>query len=134
MDIVKKKGQAGKPRLRWRPQIIKLHDTNESPLWQLSRRELNDIEEHLDYEYWETLGYLCGALAIIMLAQDGGPTGLIAVDDEGEIIDLPELEDFADDIEELERSLGGKALGYEIASFLQKKYGRRLAMLVYKQG
>jgi hypothetical protein len=50
------------------------------------------------------------------------------------LITLPELKEqyFEDDIRELEKKLGGKALGYDVAEYLQKKYGiRGLASLVY---
>jgi hypothetical protein len=124
------------PVLKWRPLIVAFYNANESPLWELSPRELNAIEEYLDEPYYEALAYLCGAETVVIIAQSDGPTGLLAFDEMGEIINLPELraEDFQSDIQELEERLGHGALDCEIATYLQKKYGKRkLAAIVHSK-
>jgi len=71
-------------------QIVHLYNTNESPLWSLKPRLLTDEEELLSDDYFAYLGSLVGAEVVIIMGQADAETGLLALDLEGNPIEVPE--------------------------------------------
>ena len=72
-------------------KVVLLFNTNSSELWQLNPRSLNSIEEYVDDEYFRYLGNQIGAELIILLGQTDAETGILAFDEEGNLLEVPEL-------------------------------------------
>jgi hypothetical protein len=71
-------------------QIIHLYNTNESPLWNLRPRLLTDEEEFLPDEYFAYLGHMVGAEVVIIMGQADADSGVLALDMEGMLVEIPE--------------------------------------------
>jgi hypothetical protein len=75
---------------RWRGMskavFVKLVNTNSSPLWSLKPEILDDREALKDSRYFKQLGSEKGATLVIYLGQADGPSGLLMLDEEGNII------------------------------------------------
>jgi hypothetical protein len=72
--------------------VIRFFYANESPLWDLKPRLLNDAEEYLDDEYYADLGGLLNFEVVFILGQDDDNSGIIAFDLEGRVKNFPELD------------------------------------------
>jgi hypothetical protein len=88
--------------------VIHLYNTNSSPLWRdLPVRLLDEAEEYVDDEYFAYLGGFCGAKVVILMGQMDYSSGIIAIDEEGQYIDIPKfpmelLEELGVDAENIE--------------------------------
>jgi len=71
--------------------VVLLTNTNSSPLWELEPRELSETEEEAPDDYFAYIGPKYGAVLVILLAEDEGPTGLLAFDENGLPVDIPAL-------------------------------------------
>ena len=92
-------------------KVIHLYNTNSSPLWQaLPIKMLNLAEELVDDEYFAYLGGLCGAEIVILMGQMDDSSGVIAISEEGQYIEIPPIpnEWFSDKTdEEIEEWISG---------------------------
>jgi hypothetical protein len=79
--------------------VITFYNTNGSPLWELlGIKLLNMAEGFCEDEYWSILGGLCGAKVVLLFGQANAPTGILALSEDANIIELPVIpsEWFAD--------------------------------------
>ncbi|MCR6692730.1 MAG: hypothetical protein MRT15_10080 [archaeon YNP-LCB-003-016] len=83
--------EAGKGEVK-RATVVRLYNTNTSPLWKVPiAKMLNLAEEYCEDEYFAVLGGLCGAKLIVIMHQVDDESGLIAVDEEGMPVEIPEI-------------------------------------------
>ncbi len=62
--------------------IVRLYNTNSSPLWKLPYRYLENEDEE-DEQYFKNLAKYVGAKLVILLGQEDDATGIIMLDDKG---------------------------------------------------
>jgi hypothetical protein len=74
-----------------RATVVRLYNTNDSPLWDLKVRLLNLAEECTSDEYFAVLGGLCGAEVVIILGEEDAETGILAFDENGHYVEIPEI-------------------------------------------
>jgi hypothetical protein len=66
--------------------FVKLINTNSSPLWRMKPQILDDKEALKPASYFRKMGAEKGAVLVIYLGQSDGPSGLLLVDEEGNIV------------------------------------------------